>query len=259
MDEHVAVAVRGKPALRRDLDARQHDVVLRFAEGVRVDAEARALAGGKVLGIGELFVAAVALKEMGRGDVGGIEAALVRESGELPLALRECKGVSEFAAPKALRGLHGKHHPARRHGGDGAVLCEHGGVRRGQRADAAAVFLYALDAGADGLLRHKGAGGIVDEHDIAPDFLESIPNALFTRLAAAHGAGPGEGGEERLDARLVLLPAGDEDLVRFPERRKAVRKHGQPVELAQYFIFGKARARARPRRAEDDGDHGSTS
>ena len=222
MDEHVAVAVRDKPALGRDPDARQHDVALLLPEGVRVDAEARALAGGKILGVGELFVAAVALKEVGRGDVGGVEAALVREGRKLSFALRVLKGVFEFAAQKALRGLHGKHHPARRHGGNGAVPRKHGGVRRGQGADAAAVFLYAFDAGADGLPRHEGAGGVVDEHDVALDFLEGGKDALLARLSSAHGAGPGEGGEERPDARLVLFAAGDEDLVRLPERRKAV-------------------------------------
>ena len=222
VDEHVAVAVRDKPAPGRDPDARQHDVVLRLPEGVRVDAEARALAGGKVLGIGELFVAAVALKEVGRGDVGGVEAALVREGRKLPFALRERKSVLEFAAQKALRGLHGKNHPARRHGGNGAVPCEHGGVRCGQGADAAAVFLYALDAGADGLPRHEGTGRVVDEHDIAFDFLEGIPNALLARRTALHRAGAGVGGEKEADGRFVLFAAGDEDLVRLPERRKAV-------------------------------------
>ena len=189
---------------------------------MRVDAEARALAGGKIFGIGEFFVAAVALKEVGRGNVGGIEAALVREGRKLPFALRKCKGVFKFAAQKALRGLHGKHHPARRHGGNGAVPRKHGGVRRGQGADAAAVFLYAFDTGADGLPRHEGAGGVVDEHDVAFDFLEGGKDALLARLSSAYYAGLGEGSKERHDARLVLFATGDEDLVRLPERRKAV-------------------------------------
>ena len=222
VDEDVAVAVCDKPAPGRDPDACQHDVVLRLPEGVRVDAEARALAGGKIFGIGEFFVAAVALKEVGRGDVGGVEAALVREGRKLPFALRERKSVLEFAAQKALRGLHGKNHPARRHGGNGAVPCEHGGVRCGQGADAAAVFLYALDAGADGLPRHEGTGGVVDEHDVAFDFPEGGKDALLARLSSAHGAGAGVEGEKEADGRFVLFAAGDEDLVRLPERRKAV-------------------------------------
>ena len=78
------------------------------------------------------------------------------------------------------------------------------------------------DAGADGLPRHEGAGGVVDEHDVAFDFPEGGKDALLARLSSAHGAGPGEGGEERPDACLVLFAAGDEDLVRLPERRKAV-------------------------------------
>ena len=235
------------------------DHMVAFAEGVRVHAESDALGGQEVLRIGEFSVLALARHDAGRRDVLRVDAALVGE-GE-PFGTRLFVGGEQLVPVKSLRGLHEERRFPRRHREDVPVRRQRYGIRRRDRAHAAAVLFYAFDAGADRLVRDEGARRVVHEHDVALRAAERIVHRFPARAAAAHGAGGGEGGEQRLYARLVRLAARHDDLVRAcrGECGERPREYGQSAQFVQYLVFRKSRARAFARGADDGGYHTITS
>ena len=243
MDEHVAVAVRDETDVRRDFHPREKNEILRFAERMGVDADARpGEPVGKILGIGEFLIVARAFAQPGRGDERRIYGGIVR----IFAAARQgfSVGAEQFFCKESLRGLHGIRPVSGGHGGDGPVFVREGhGVHGRHGADAAAESFYASDAVFDAAAGDEGTCAVVDEHDIAAVFSERAEDRLRAGGAARNDAHLRETRKQPGNFLPVFLGSRDENFfdAREIERGNRPFQHGASADGNEEFVFGKTR------------------
>ena len=175
MRKHVAVAVRDQSGFGGDFHSAEQNIILFFAESVRVHADSRTRKRRpKIFGIGEFHVGFVAVAKFRRADICRVHGRIV---GEIAFSVAVSRFVCrrKFVAVKSLRRLNPIGARTIGVGKDTPAFVRRGKrIRGGNGTNAAFVSPHGFYAARDRFRRNERSRAVVNEHDIARRFFQRV-------------------------------------------------------------------------------------